>query len=372
MKTLIVKTKSKNYRIFIGKNILKQFYNYKKKYIKNSKKLLIIRTKKIPKKYFYNLIKNLKKENIFTCILPDGEKIKENSYLIKITNLLSKNNFNRNDCVVALGGGVVGDLSGYAASIYKRGIKFVQVPTTLLSQVDSAVGGKTAINNSYGKNIIGTFYQPNFVLIDTDTLNTLPKREISAGFAEILKYSLILDKKFFNWLKKNGTTILRNKSKGQNIISTAIYKSCMLKSKIVKKDEFENNYRAILNFGHTFAHAIETATKYSRKIIHGEAVLIGMMLAARLSTHLGYLKNNDLKIIKNIYEKLKLNFKYKKFVTMRNMNNIFKIMLNDKKSFGNKTKIILLKKIGQSFIKETTLKKSFIPLIKKDIKNGNY
>ena len=146
----------------------------------------------------------------------------------------------------------------------------------------------------------------------------------------------------------------------------------MLKSKIVKKDEFENNYRAILNFGHTFAHAIETATNYSRKIIHGEAVLIGMMLAARLSTQLGYLNNNDLKAIINIYEKLKLNFKYKKFVTLRNMNNIFKIMLNDKKSFGKKTKIILLKKIGQSFIKETTLKKSFIPLIKKDIKNGNY
>lgn len=372
MKTLIIKTKTKNYPIFIGKNILKQFYNYQKKYIKNSEKLLIISTKKIPKKYLKNLIKKLKKENVFTCILPDGEKIKENSYLIKIINFLSKNNFNRNDCIVALGGGVVGDLSGYAASIYKRGIKFVQVPTTLLSQVDSAVGGKTAINNSYGKNIIGTFYHPNFVLIDTDTLNTLPKREIYAGFAEILKYSLILDKKFFNWLKKNGTKILQNKSNSKNIILVAIYKSCVLKSKIIKKDEFENNYRAILNFGHTFAHAIETAANYSRKIIHGEAVLIGMMLAARLSTHLGYLKNNDLKAIINIYEKLKLNFKYEKFVTLRNINNIFRIMLNDKKSFGKKTKIILLKKIGQSFIKETTLKKSFIPLIKKDIKNGNY
>tara|TARA_B100000575_G_scaffold282808_1_gene274953 strand:- start:583 stop:1701 length:1119 start_codon:yes stop_codon:yes gene_type:complete len=372
VKTLIVKTKTKNYPIFIGKNILKLFYNFKKKYIKNCNKLLIISTKKIPKKYLNNLVKNEKKENIYTCVFPDGEKIKQNSYLIKITNLLSKNNFNRNDCIVALGGGVVGDLSGYAASVYKRGIRFVQVPTTLLSQVDSAVGGKTAINNSYGKNIIGTFYQPNFVLVDTETLNTLPKREIFAGFAEILKYSLILDKKFFNWLKKNGTTILSNKSKSKNIISVAIYKSCMLKSKIVKKDEFENDYRAILNFGHTFAHAIETVTNYSRRIIHGEAVLIGMMLAARLSTHLGYLKNNDLEAIKNIYEKLNLNFKYKKFVTVKNMNNIFKIMLNDKKSFGKRTKIILLKKIGQTFIKETTLGRSFIPIIKKDIKNGNY
>ena len=372
MKTLIVKTKTKNYPIFIGKNILRKFFKYQKKYLKNSNKLLIISTKKIPKRYLNNLRINLKKKNIYICILPDGEKIKENSYLVKITDVLSKNNFNRNDCIIALGGGVVGDLSGYAASIYKRGIRFVQIPTTLLSQVDSAVGGKTGINNTFGKNIIGTFYQPNFVLIDTDTLRTLPKREISAGFAEILKYSLILDKKFFNWLKINGMVILKNKNNKKNIISTAIYKSCMLKSKIVEKDEFENNYRAILNFGHTFAHAIETVTNYSKKIIHGEAVLIGMMLASRLSNNLGYLKNNDLEIIKNIYQKLKLNFKYKKFVTLKNIDDIFKVMLNDKKFFGKKIKIILLKKIGQSFIKETSLRNSFIPLIKKDIKNGNY
>ena len=372
MKTLIVKTKTKNYPIFIGKNILNNFFKYQKKYLKTSDKLLIISTKKIPRKYLNHLKRNLKKKNTYTFILPDGEKIKENSYLIKITDFLSKNNFNRNDCIIGLGGGVVGDLSGYAASIYKRGIKFVQIPTTLLSQVDSAVGGKTGINNTFGKNIIGTFYQPNFVLIDTDTLKTLPKREISAGFAEILKYSLILDKKFFNWLKINGTIILKNKSNNKNTISTAIYKSCMLKSKIVEKDEFENNFRAILNFGHTFAHAIETVTKYSKKITHGEAVLIGMMLASRLSNNLGHLKNNDLKIIKNIYEKLKLNFKYKKFVTLKNIDKVFKVMQNDKKSLGKKIKIILLKKIGQSFIKETTLRNSFIPLIKKDIKNGNY
>ena len=370
MKTLIVKTQTKNYPIFIGKNILNQFKRYQKKYLNNTTKVLIISTNKIPKKYFNNLKKNIKKINIHSLVLPDGEKIKENFYVVKITDLLSKNNFNRNDCIIALGGGVVGDLSGYAASIYKRGLKFVQVPTTLLSQVDSAVGGKTGINNKYGKNIIGSFYQPNFVLIDTETLNTLSKREISAGFAEILKYSLILDKRFFNWLDINGNKILENKS--DKIISTAIYMSCLLKSRVVKKDEFERNYRAILNFGHTFAHALETETKYTKKIIHGEAVLIGMMLASRLSSHLGYLNKNDLNAIKSLYEKLELNFKYKKFVTSKNMNSIFRIMLNDKKSIGKKTRIILLKKIGQSFIKETTLKSSFIPLIKKDVKNGNY
>ena len=370
MKKILVKTQMKNYPIFIGKNIIKQFDKYQKKYLKSTNKILIISTNNIPRKYLNGLKKNIKKINVYTAILPDGEKVKDNYYLLRITDLLSKYNFSREDCVVALGGGVVGDLSGYAASIYKRGLKFVQIPTTLLSQVDSAVGGKTGINNRYGKNIIGTFFQPNFVFIDTDTLDTLPKREMSAGFAEILKYSLILDKKFFNWLYTNGHVILKNQNR--NIISKAIYKSCKLKSSVVKKDEFENNYRAVLNFGHTFAHAIETATNYSKKIIHGEAVLIGMMVASRLSNHLGYLKNNDLNAIKDLYKKLKLNFKYKKFVTSKNINNIFKIMLNDKKSFKNKTKIILLKRIGQSFIKETTLDSSFMPLIKKDVKDGNY
>ena len=370
MRTLIVRTKYKNYPIFIGNNLLHKFDKYQNKYLKNTNKILIITTRKIPKKYISRLKKNLKKIKTYTLIFPDGERIKSNTHVTKITNLLSKNNFNRNDCIVATGGGVIGDLAGYAASIFKRGINLVQIPTTLLSQVDSSVGGKTAINNNYGKNIIGTFFQPDFVLIDTDTLNSLPKREIVAGFAEILKYSLILDKKFFNWLKLKGHLILKNKNK--NIILTAIYKSCLFKASVVGKDEFENNYRAILNFGHTFAHSIETLTNYSKKIIHGEAVLIGMMIASRLSNQLGYLKNNELKDLKTLYEKLDLNFKYKKFVNKKNMNNIFKIMANDKKSLGKKIKIILLKKIGLSFIKETTLKKSFIPLIIKDIKNGNY
>ena len=369
MKTLIVKTKTKNYPIFIGKSILKKFHDYQKKYIKNSNKLLIISTKKIPKKYFKKLIKNIKKENIYTCIFPDGEKIKESSYLIKITNLLSKNNFSRNDCIIALGGGVVGDLSGYAASIFKRGIKFVQVPTTLLSQVDSAVGGKTAINNSYGKNIIGTFYQPNFVLIDTDTLNTLPKREFFSGFAEILKYSLILDKKFFNWLKKNGKSILRNKSKNKNIISVAIYKSCMLKSRIVKKDEFENNYRAILNFGHTFAHAFENLINYdSKKLIHGEAVAIGMACAFKLSTHMNLCSKKEAKRCIELISKFNLPTKLKdiKGIKISSKKLLDKFYL-DKKVKNGKITLILSNGIGSALIKndvnEKTLNKFLNELI---------
>ncbi len=370
MKTLIVNTSSKKYPIYISQNILSKFNIFKKKHLKNTKNILIVTSKSIPKKYlsqFKNKIKNVK---FYSVILPDGEKIKQYEHLVKITNLLSKYNFGRNDCIVALGGGVIGDLVGFASSVFKRGINFVQIPTTLLAQVDSSVGGKTGINNKFGKNLIGTFFQPNFVLIDIDTLSSLPKREMIAGFAEILKYSLILDKKFFNWLNKNGDKIIKRKS--QNLISNAIFKSCKYKAYVVKKDEKEKNLRAILNFGHTFAHALETVNKYSNKIIHGEAVLIGMMVASRLSNHMGYLKNNELKEIISLYKKLKLNFSYKKFVNLKNMKKIFQIMNNDKKSDGKNIKIILLKKIGLSIIKETKLKKTFIPLIQKDIKNGNY
>src|SRR5210317_285933 len=298
MKTYLVNTKSKKYPIFIGKNILIKFCKLKEKYLNNTKKILIITSKNIPKKYFLKIKKNLKSTECYTIILPDGERIKQFDQIIKITDLLSKYNFNRKDCVVALGGGVIGDLSGFAASIFKRGINFVQIPTTLLSQVDSSVGGKTGINNQFGKNLIGTFYQPSFVLIDSQTLKTLTYREMVAGFAEILKYALILDKKFFKWLEKNGEVILKRKN--FKIIEQAIYQSCRHKAFVVKKDEKEKNIRAILNFGHTFAHALETVTNYSKTIIHGEAVLIGMVVASRLSSQLGYLPSAELKKIINL------------------------------------------------------------------------
>ena len=371
MKTLKVKTKSRSYPIFIGNNVLKKFSFFQNKFLKNTKNILVVTNKNIPSKYFNEIKRGLKKEiSITKLVLPDGEKTKNNKYLNQITNLLSEKNFGRQDCLVALGGGVIGDLTGFAASIFKRGINFVQIPTTLLSQVDSSVGGKTGINNDYGKNLIGCFYQPNFVLIDSNTLKSLPQREMIAGFAEVLKYSLILNKKFFNWLFLNGKNILRLKN--NNVIEKAIYESCRFKSYVVRKDEKEENLRAILNFGHTFGHAVETVNGYSKKIIHGEAVLIGMMVAARLSQKLGYLSNADLDQIKKIYKTLNLNSSYKKFVNSKNVSKAFKIMNNDKKSDGKKIKIILLKKIGVSIIKETTLNKTFIPLIHKDLRNGIY
>ena len=370
MKILNVHTLSKKYPIFIGNNILSKFHSLQRKFLKKTKKVLVVTSKNIPSKYTLELKRKITNAKVFSISLPDGERIKSDKYLFQITNILSKNNFSREDCLIALGGGVIGDLSGFAASIYKRGINFVQIPTTLLSQVDSSVGGKTGINNQFGKNLIGTFYQPSFVLIDSQTLKTLPYREMVAGFAEILKYALILDKKFFEWLEKNGEVILKRKN--FKIIEQAIYQSCRHKAFVVKKDEKEKNIRAILNFGHTFAHALETVTNYSKTIIHGEAVLIGMVVASRLSSQLGYLPSAELKKIINLYNQLNLKFSYSKIVKNKNLKKVFTIMNNDKKSDGKNIKIILLKKIGSFIIKETTLKKSFIPLIEKDLKNGIY
>ena len=215
-----------------------------------------------------------------------------------ILNKLFKFNFNRNDCIISFGGGIVGDVSGFAASIFKRGLKFVNIPTTLLSQVDSSIGGKTGVNNKYGKNLIGSFMQPDLVVSDVSILNSLPKRELVCGYGEILKHSLISNKNFFNWLRKNGKNIIANKNK--EIIKKAIIQSCKIKSNIVQKDEREKNLRKILNFGHTFAHGFEAAKNYSRELNHGEAVLLGMLIACDYSNEKKLLTDKELLALQNI------------------------------------------------------------------------
>ncbi len=364
MKKLLVRTKDKTYPIVIEKNIIKKFGLIQKKILPEVNKILIITSSNIPKKYIHHLKKNIKK-NIFTklIVLSYGEKIKSNKTIIKIDNLLSANNFDRKDLVVALGGGVIGDLAGFAASIFKRGISFVQIPTTLLSQVDSSVGGKTGINNSFGKNLIGTFYQPDFVLIDTETLRTLPKRELIAGSAEILKYSLIMNKKFFNWLNINFQKIILQKN--DMVTEKAIYESCKCKSVIVKKDEKEKNIRAILNFGHTFGHALETFTGYSKKLIHGEAVFIGMLVAAKISNSMGFLSKKELEKIEQFYKNHKIPYQYSSFIKKKDLGKLLKIMEKDKKVETKKIKLILLKTIGKAIIKKSDIKKAFLPILKK-------
>ena len=245
-----------------------------------------------------------------------------------------------------MGGGILGDLSAFVSSLTKRGIKFINVPTSLLAQVDASIGGKTAINSVQGKNLIGTFYQPDFVIIDISFLNSLPRREIISGYGEILKHSLILDRKFFFWLTNNAKKIINDRDK--NILKSAIVQSCKIKSRIVSRDEKEQNSRMILNFGHTFAHGFEGAKNFSRKLNHGEAVLLGMITACWLSYQKKLLSLKDLNLIKKHYVNLNLPMKINNFFDINEIDRIINFMKKDKKNSNEKLNLILMDKIGKT------------------------
>ena len=343
---LIVKTKSKSYPIYFGSNILKSTGVLVKKNLPGVKKICVISDNKLPKVIIKELIKSLKNYKVKIYKLSVSENIKNINLASKIVEKLLEENFNRSDCIVALGGGIIGDLSAFISSITKRGLKFINIPTTLLAQVDASIGGKTGINSIRGKNLIGTYYQPDFVLSDTSILNSLPRREMISGYGEILKHSLILDKKFFLWLLKNGNKIL-NKKDGLYTIE-AIFKSCKIKCKIVEKDEREKNLRMILNFGHTFAHGFEGAKNFSKKLNHGEAVLLGMKVAADLSNKKKILSSKELDLINKHYVKLKLPMSMGKIFKKKEINKIIYFMQKDKKNVDNKINLILLKEIGKT------------------------
>ena len=247
---LEIKTNSQKYPIYIGKNTLNRIQKLLKENLINYNQCLVVADKNVPKKLIKKTLSFLPKKKTLLYYFNTSEKNKNLKNVNKILSLLLKKNFNRNDCLISIGGGITGDVSGFAASMFKRGLKFINIPTTLLSQVDSSIGGKTGINNKYGKNLIGTFYQPSLVISDINFLKSLPKRELVCGYGEILKHALITDKKFFTFLNKNGAKILNLKSP---LIEKAIYRSCSIKKKVVEVDEKEMNIRKILNFGHTFA-----------------------------------------------------------------------------------------------------------------------
>ena len=274
------------------------------------------------------------------------EKTKNLKVANKIIEQLLNDNFNRSDCVIALGGGILGDLSAFISNLTKRGLKFINIPSTLLAQVDASVGGKTAINSKQGKNLIGTYYQPDFILSDVLILKSLPQREIISGYGEILKHSLILNKKFFLWLIKNGKKIINRKN--NTLLKEAIIKSCKIKSEIVKKDENEKDLRMILNFGHTFAHGFEGAKNFSKKLNHGEAVILGMIIASELSNKKKLLPYKELTLIKNHYKDLKLLRNIKKIFKKNEVKKIVKYMKKDKKNVDKRINLILLKKIGRT------------------------
>ncbi len=245
-----------------------------------------------------------------------------------------------------MGGGVLGDLSAFISNLTKRGLKFINIPTTLLAQVDASIGGKTGINSKRGKNLIGTYYQPDFILSDISLLKSLPQREMISGYGEILKHSLILDKKFFLWLSKNGKKII---NKTNNLfLREAIIKSCKIKCKVVNKDEKEKDLRMILNFGHTFAHGFESAKNFSKKLNHGEAVLLGMMMASKLSNKKKLLSFKELLSIKKHYLALKLPMNINKIFKKKEISKIIHFMKKDKKNIDEKINFILLNKIGKT------------------------
>ena len=343
---IIIKTKSKNYPIIIGENILGKTGNLINNQIPSCKKIALIIDSKVPKKILVQVKNSIKNFDNLYIRLNTSEKIKNFKIVSELINKLLKKNFHRNDCLIALGGGVLGDIAGLTASLVKRGIKFINIPTTLLSQVDSSIGGKTGVNSQYGKNLIGSFYQPEMVISDISTLNSLPKREVICGYAEILKHALILDKKLFFWLQKNGKKILNLNNK--IAIQKAIYQSCKIKAKIVEKDEKEKDLRMILNFGHTFGHAFEATTNFSNKINHGESVLLGMLCAAEFAFRNKILKNKDLNLIKEHYSTLNLPNKLNDYFIKKDVKNIIQFMKSDKKNYDSKIKLILINKIGQS------------------------
>ena len=344
MSKIFVKNKNTNYTIIIGKGSLGKLKIQINKLCPNTKKIGLILDKNIPNNFKLKIKKQLRKYSVHVYEFIPNEKLKSFKKANDLLERLIKNNLSRNDTIITVGGGIIGDFGSFVASIYKRGINLINIPSTLLAQVDSSIGGKTAVNSSGGKNLIGTFYQPRLVLSDLTLLKSLSKRNLVCGFAEILKHSIIKDSKFFKKLDKDKNKIFENSD--FKTMGDTISKSCKIKLSFVNKDEREKNDRMILNFGHTFAHGIEAANKYSGKINHGEAVLIGMILATRLSYVKKVCSKKTLDMIENLYLSNKLLKKYLNFLNKKNLNKIVNFMEVDKKNYDKKINLILLRKIG--------------------------
>ena len=345
---LEVKIKNQKYPIIIGNNVLNKLKKLLKDNLINFNQCLIVADKNVPTRLINKILSSLPKKDTTLHFFSANEKNKNQKSVDKILSILLSNNFNRNDCIISIGGGITGDVSGFAASIFKRGLKFINIPTTLLSQVDSSIGGKTGINTKYGKNLIGSFFQPSLVISDINFLKSLPKRELVCGYGEILKHALITDRKFFKFLDKNGTKILNLESP---LIEKTIFQSCLIKKKVVEIDEKEIGIRKILNFGHTFAHAYEATLKYSKKLNHGEAVILGIKTAAKFSLLNNILNIKDFELIENHLNKLHLPSNICNFFSVKNLNQILSYMKKDKKNDTKKINLVLLKKIGSPIYK---------------------
>lgn len=341
MQTLNVELGSRSYPIYIGSHL--DVATLLEPYIKGRQIMIVTNTTVAPLylAHYQTALQSLDK-TVASCILPDGEKYKDFQHLHLIFDALMEAGFNRDCTILALGGGVIGDMAGYAAASFQRGVDFIQVPTTLLSQVDSSVGGKTGINHPLGKNMIGAFKQPKVVLADMSQLDTLPDRELSAGLAEVIKYALLGDEAFLVWLEQNMPALI---ARDETALAEAVYRSCAHKARIVANDEKEHGERALLNLGHTFGHAIESYMGYG-VWLHGEAIAAGMVMAADLSQRMGWIDAQDVERVKAIFKQANLPTQAPKIP----LDDFLSYMSHDKKVLNGQLRLILLKKLGQAII----------------------
>ena len=352
-----VELQERRYPILIGNGLLQDERSYP---VKRGERVMIVTNPTVAQFYLDTVTFALKKRGceVDHVLLPDGEKYKTLESLNLIFTALLQGNHGRDTTIIALGGGVIGDVAGFAAASYQRGVRLIQIPTTLLSQVDSSVGGKTAVNHELGKNMIGAFYQPSMVIIDTHTLGTLPKREVNAGLAEVIKYGAILDYEFFEWLEAHIDELvaLNNES-----LQHCIARCCQIKADVVARDETEKGDRALLNLGHTFGHAIETHLGYGNWL-HGEAVSTGMMMAAALSEQLGDISVADVSRLEKLLARANLPT-----LSPDSMQpeDYLPHMMRDKKVLAGKLRLVLLKSLGQAYIVTDTDKDLVLNAIKR-------
>ncbi|OOF70978.1 3-dehydroquinate synthase [Rodentibacter caecimuris] len=342
MLSVQVELNARRYPIYIGKGLLTEKNCYP---LKSGDTVMIVSNQTVAQHYLKPLEQTLQQIgcSVENVLLPDGEKYKTLDSLNLIFTALLTANHGRDTTLIALGGGVIGDITGYAAASYQRGVRFIQIPTTLLAQVDSSVGGKTAVNHPLGKNMIGAFYQPCSVIIDTKTLNTLPKREISAGLAEVIKYGAILDYPFFEWLERHINDLVKLESEK---LEYCIARCCQIKADVVSRDETEQGERALLNLGHTFGHAIESCLGYGNWL-HGEAVAVGCLMAAAFSSQLGDLNIKDVARLEKLLAQANLPT-----VSPDSMRpeDYIPYMMRDKKVLNGKLRLVLLKALGQAYV----------------------
>jgi 3-dehydroquinate synthase len=341
MNMLEVSLGERKYPIHIGSGMLRRIDLIEPRIA--STRVAIVTDETVARLYLEELAALLARYRPVRIVLPDGEQHKTLDGMKRIFDGLITERCDRSTTLLALGGGVVGDMAGFAAACYQRGVPFIQLPTTLLAQVDSSVGGKTGVNHPMGKNMIGAFYQPRAVLIDTDTLNSLPDRELSAGIAEIIKYGLICDTDFLIWLEANMEKLVQRDSQA---LAFAIERSCRHKAEVVAADETESGVRATLNFGHTFGHAIEAGAGYGTWL-HGEAISAGMVLASELSHRLGWLNEHEITRIKNLLARAKLPVKPPVTIATE---KFLKLMAVDKKVQDGKLRLVLLRGIGNATV----------------------